>query len=167
MVDDTADRPDAGQHRLPRFAVIGLAAQAVGSHGSSSASGKSSGWTYEDEKGRFLQIEVGSRSDSSITEAKERSLFNMVFPLARAIRGDDLASYEAEVERVTDAVRSGTLGWREDTILVDGRVTGIELLDLGNDFWIALALLPDCLLSVSSHGVPRDHVELARTTDGA
>jgi hypothetical protein len=144
---------------LPRFAVVGLSAEARGTHGTSSGA---DGWVYQDGQGRLLQIEVAPAEVVSVAWEQRRVVSNIVFPFARAVHGDDPGAFQSEVERVTNAIRSGGLEWEDGSILIDDQVTAVEVLDIGNNFWIAVAHLPDCVLSVSSHGVPRDHLALTR-----
>ncbi len=86
----------------------------------------------------------------------------MLYAYARAAHSDDIASYGPEVERVKEAIRSGSLGWRTESLLVDNVPTLLETLTLGHDFWIAVAQLSDCIVTVKSHGVTRDEVALIR-----
>lgn len=147
---------------LPRFAVAGLPAEASGTRGTSSPAGRSDGWAYQDADGRTLQVDVASSSVTSVSEEQQWAVFNILFPFARAVHGNDVGAYESEVEAVTNAIRSGSLVWEERSLLLDGEVTAVEVLEIRHDFWIAVGHVSDCVVTVSSHGVPRDGLELTR-----
>jgi hypothetical protein len=152
---------------LPRFTVAGWCPESVGEHGTSiSVTGKrvatSDGWSYRDELGRLVELAVVRPAGARIAEVQHRDISNMLYAYARAAHSDVIASYGPEVERVKEAIRSGSLGWRTESLLVDNVPTLLETLTLGHDFWIAVAQLSDCIVTVKSHGVTRDEVALIR-----
>jgi hypothetical protein len=156
---------------LPRLAVVGWSPVSAGSHGVSiSVGGKrvatSDGWSYQDELGRLLEVEVVRPDGARIADEQERAVFSVLYAYARAVHGDDTASYGPEVERVKEAVRTGSRGWRTESFVVDSVPTSFETLNLGRDFWIAVAQLTDCIVAVKSHGVRREEVALTRAVGG-
>jgi hypothetical protein len=58
----------------------------------------SDGWSYRDELGRLVEVEVVRPDGPTIAEEQQRAVFNMLYAYARAAHGDDMASYEPEVE---------------------------------------------------------------------
>jgi hypothetical protein len=152
---------------LPRFTIVGWSAVSIGRRGTSifvaaKRVATSDGWAYRDGRGRLIEVEVVRADGPSIAEEQQRAIFNTLYPYARASQGDDIGSYEPEVERVKEAIRSGALAWRTESFLVDDVRTSFETLNLGHEFWIAAAQLSDCIVTVKSHGVRRDEVALTR-----
>jgi hypothetical protein len=95
---------------------------------------------------------------------RQRTVSNLMYAYARTVDGGDIETYGRDVERLEEAVRSGTLPWETAPIVVDHVQTSSESLNLGSNFWIAVGQLADRILSLKSHGVSKDQVALIRTT---
>jgi hypothetical protein len=143
---------------LPRFTVAGWSAESVGGYGT----GSSDGWVYRDALGRLLEVEVVP-SDSDVGEEQQRAVFNMRRPSPEPVTAME-GIHPPEVERTHWDVRLADLPWRTGTIVIDGVPTPFETLDLGSDFWVAVAPLADCVLILRSHGVAQPDVALVRAT---
>jgi hypothetical protein len=124
--------------------------------------GRSEGWVYRDALGRLLEVEVVPL-DADVGEEKQRAVLNMRSPSPEPLMSMTEIR-PPEVERSQEAMRTAALGWRTGTIAVDGVPALFETWDLGNDFWVAVAPLADCVLILRSHGVGRLHVALVRAT---
>jgi hypothetical protein len=101
-----------------------------------------------------------------VGEEKQRAVFNMRSPSPEPLMSITEIR-PPEVERSQEVMRTAALGWRTETMAVDVVRDLFETWDLGNDFWVAVAPLADCVLILSSRGVGRPDFALVRVTEDA
>jgi hypothetical protein len=157
----------AAQGSLPRLAPSGFTSERGGESfkvkapdGADIETSLKAG--YRDGPGRLLVIEAhrvnGARQDAET----DRAIHQLISPYAQHLYGRDIRSRAALVQDLDERLRTRQTEWGDNDIPVDGHPTRFRVTVLGDDYWVATAIIDNSRVLLVSHGVPLPTVRLTR-----